>query len=301
MKHFNATPLLTDEQTAERIMKERAAKFLDDVRRAPIHRGFKIVDPGAYKALRAHDSEKPAPTFFVTEEQMRALYAAEWRDYDPNLLAPPFDGFYVRTEKAIPDFRHLSVSGDDDPSERTWWGLYFGRLDENTWSVTDFFISEYGNVATGAIAKVQDDICFIEEEDVQGAIIPVSICDPIVLPNGENADYADCQQAARALVSFLLMLNNRDVEVLTRAPVNRAERKRQEREGAEYRITIPRTIKRLVGEVNEHKNLGVRVAHQVRGHLRHFASGKTTWVRPHQRGGNPERVRDYVASKLGLP
>ncbi len=270
MEHLHVR---VEEAREEAIRAKEVAKaesLMRDLKASPMRRGVKLVDRSGRAAVGIGDPEQsPAPTFYLNREQFEALYSAEWTDYDPNLLAPPFHAFYIRPEAPLANFATRELEADDDQfaaadASEVFIGLFLFSEDVHFWIIGDISESHrdvggvrIGRIMESFIARTNEDLCVADcDINGDGSFVGLSICDRARF-QGVAAPYTGSQKAARALVMFLLMLNNRDVVVNEIQPTNRAERKRRAREGSAYRIHIPRSVNVLVTEVQERRNLGV--------------------------------------------
>lgn len=108
--------------------------------------------------------------------------------------------------------------------------------------------------------------------------------------DGSLVDIAASQQlsaglATRAFCAFANHIAVSAVEITDpQRPPNRQQRRAQGYvERTHYRVIVKGRVERIASDIAQAKNVRERREHEVRGHLRHYSSGRVSTVRPHKR------------------
>lgn len=272
-------------------------------------------------------AEPEARIFTIERRQMMEFESADWDDFNPDFCVPPYTSFFIRPAHPLPLKYGENLDAPRFHEELEQKGqLYLIDIlvdctDEDEWLVIENLEFERKggtrrmpySIATRV--RIEDGICccvkFDDEWAREGVPQWFSIRDKYFSPKGQKLIYTEAQVAARDVISFLHLLNNRKTEVRYYKPEGepntRAERRQAAREGwsphDHYRVTIPKkkTVYELVGEAVAGKSLRYRRPHWVRGHYRKIKTrDERVPVKPHKRCGDPgdKYIPDYDVGRV---
>ncbi len=227
--------------------------------------------------------------FRVSSAQYAALEGDAWTEYDVRYVVPPFAMFALvvdepRWEPAIdnPDLHARTTRLLVDAGESAW------RIAERV----EFRRTDAPDAASQAMivgTLFDPESSYFEGQDESGVIAA-----------------REFARVARVTIGFCLLLQHRDVSLVScedpDRPPNRQQRRAAGYVDVEQRRIILRprgSVERLLGDVRAYERLRNPGPQDVRGHVRTLRDGRVIPVKPYRRGDDgPASPVEYDARRL---
>lgn len=270
-------------------------------------------------------AEPEARVFTIERRQMMEFESADWDDYNSDFCVPPYPSFFIRPAHPLPlrygENIDVAKLYDDFAQKGQLYlvDMLIDCTDKDEWLVIENIEFEprggerriASSIATRV--RIEEGTCccikFADEWVKPGAPQWFSIREKYFSPGNKKLMYTEAQVAARDVISFLHLINNRKTEVKyftpEDEPKNRTERRQAAKQGwsphDHYKVSIPKkkTIYELVGEAVAGRSLRYRRPHWVRGHTRKIQTrDERIPVRAHKRCGEPEYTPEYDVGRI---
>lgn len=258
-------------------------------------------------------------------ELHKELFSNSLPLYDNMLILFPYSitrkdyefmaGCWIQKIKPSRDFTGSNLSKIEDESaiysistfdNACKWHGYDERLNL---SLVDYFVDFNGGIKTKHDAKVKDE--FFTRSDFGHFLEPIKdsykkFID--FLPSTFNGKTLNIEKFSEVLytsqthtsqlgiliyLNLLQFINEKGSETITFKSSLPIKKRSNVQKGFEYKMLEVKKANRITTRYGD--SINKNRLHQVRGHMRHYQSGKKTWIKPHERGDEKMGIiiKDY--------